>query len=124
MRSALGKGLDALISDEAVASVGAGPLTKVGSAPASNTVAIDRLRPNPRQPRRTFSEETLTDLVASIKEKGILQPILVAPTEGGTYEIIAGERRWRAAQRAGLKEVPVVVRTGSESEVERFELSL
>src|ERR1019366_9439283 len=59
---------------------------------------------------------------ASIKQKGILQPIVVSPTEGGTYEIIAGERRFRAAERAGLKEIPVVIR--SASEVERFEMAL
>jgi ParB family transcriptional regulator, chromosome partitioning protein len=118
MRPALGKGLDALISDEAAANI-ASASTKTGAA---NTLAIDLIRPNPKQPRRTFAEESLADLVASIKEKGILQPIVVSPTEGGTYEIIAGERRFRGAQRAGLKEVPVVIRTGTE--VERFEMSL
>src|SRR5258706_6845908 len=117
MRSALGKGLDALISDDAVADVSA-----AAKASPVNSLPIEKIRPNPKQPRRTFGEESLSDLVASIKEKGILQPIVVSPTEGGTYEIIAGERRFRAAQRAGLKEVPVVVRTGTE--VERFPMSL
>jgi ParB family transcriptional regulator, chromosome partitioning protein len=118
MRSALGKGLGALISDEAVATVSAAP----AKAALVNTVPIERVRSNPKQPRRTFSEEALADLVVSIKQNGILQPIVVSPTEGGTFEIVAGERRWRAAQRAGLKEVPVVFRSGSE--VERFEMSL
>ena len=118
MRSALGKGLDALISDEAVAHVS----TASAKPGVPNTLSIDLIRPNPKQPRRTFAEESLADLVASIKEKGILQPIVVSPTEGGTYEVIAGERRFRGAQRAGLKEVPVVIRTGTE--VERFEMSL
>jgi ParB family chromosome partitioning protein len=117
MRPALGKGLDALISDEAVADVSAAAVKAV-----ANALAIDLIRPNPKQPRRTFGEESLADLVASIKEKGILQPIVVWQAEGGTYEIIAGERRFRAAQRAGLKEVPVVIRTGTE--VERFQMSL
>ena len=119
MRSALGKGLGALISDDAVANVSAGP---VKSSTTPNMLPIEKLRANPKQPRRAFVEESLADLVASIKQKGILQPILVSPTEDGHFEIIAGERRFRAAQRAGLKEVPVVVRAGSEAE--RFEMSL
>src|ERR1035437_10561689 len=90
MRSALGKGLNALISEETVASVTA---AAVAAVPVS-VLPIDKIRSNPKQPRRTFSEEALADLVASIKQKGVLQPILVSPTEGGTYEIIAGERRW------------------------------
>jgi ParB family transcriptional regulator, chromosome partitioning protein len=118
MRSALGKGLNALISEDTVASVAAA----APAAKAPSVLPIDKIRSNPKQPRRTFSEESLADLVASITQKGILQPILVAPTEGGTYEIIAGERRWRAAQRAGLTELPVVIKAGSESE--RFEMSL
>jgi ParB family chromosome partitioning protein len=118
MRPALGKGLDALISDDAVASVAAAAAKDT----AVTHLAVDLIRPNPKQPRRAFAEESLVDLVSSIQQKGILQPIVVSPTEGGTYEIIAGERRFRAAQRAGLKEVPVVIRSGSE--VERFEMSL
>jgi len=118
MRSALGKGLNALISDETVASVSAA----VSAGQPLSVLPMEKIRSNPKQPRRTFSEEALADLVASIKQKGILQPILVAPTEGGTYEIIAGERRWRAAQRAGLKEIPVCIKSGSESE--RFEMAL
>src|SRR5665213_394632 len=119
MRSALGKGLDALISDDAVAHVSA---AAAKTPPVIHTLPIEKIRPNPKQPRRAFAEEPLSDLVASIKQKGILQPIMVSPTEGGTYEIIAGERRFRAAQRAGLKEVPVVVRSASEGE--RFEMAL
>jgi ParB family chromosome partitioning protein len=118
MRSALGKGLNALISEDTVASVSAAP----PAAKLPTALPIELIRSNPKQPRRVFSEASLADLVLSIKEKGILQPILVSPTEGGTYEIIAGERRWRAAQQAGLKEVPVVIKSGSESE--RFEMSL
>jgi ParB family chromosome partitioning protein len=118
MRSALGKGLNALISEETVASVSAA----APAAKAPTVLPIELIRSNPKQPRRTFSEASLADLVSSIREKGILQPILVSPTEGGTYEIIAGERRWRAAQQAGLKEVPVVIKSGTESE--RFEMSL
>lgn len=118
MRSALGKGLNALISQDTVADVAE---TKTAVAPPS-TLSIELLRANPKQPRRTFSEESLTDLVASIQQRGILQPIVVSQTENGQYEIIAGERRFRAAQRAGLKEVPVVLRDGTEGE--RFEMAL
>jgi len=118
MRSALGKGLGALISDDAVASVAA----VSGKEAAPTLLSIDLIRPNPKQPRRNFAEGSLADLVSSIQQKGILQPIMVSPSEGGTYEIIAGERRFRAAQRAGLKEVPVVIRAGTE--VERFEMAL
>lgn len=112
MRSALGKGLDALISEDAVNTVSAAP----------GTLSIDRIRANPKQPRRHFSEDSLRDLTASIKQKGILQPIVVSPVEGGQYEIVAGERRFRAAQRAGLKELPVIIRSGTEGE--RFQLAL
>ncbi len=118
MRPALGKGLDALMSDDAVANIAA----TAGKDTAVTHLSVDLIRPNPKQPRRAFAEESLADLVSSIQQRGILQPIMVSPTEGGTYEIIAGERRFRAAQRAGLKEVPIVIRTATE--VERFEMSL
>src|SRR5690606_99339 len=79
---------------------------------------IEFLEPNPYQPRRTFDEEALASLVASIKGQGIVQPILVrpAPGRGERYQIIAGERRWRAAQRARLHEVPVVIRELTDAE--------
>lgn len=121
MKSVLGKGLSALISEDAVADVSSTQTAKPQPS-AATSLSIDLIRANPKQPRRTFAEEPLADLVASIQEKGILQPLVVSPTENGFYEIIAGERRFRAAQRAGLKEVPVVVRQGSEAE--KFELAL
>jgi ParB family chromosome partitioning protein len=98
-RPALGKGLSALIPD-APPAVASGPLE----------VDIDRLSPNQLQPRVQFDDAKLEELAHSIKAKGIIQPILVRPLGGGAYRIIAGERRWRAAQRAGLLRVPVVVR--------------
>ncbi|MBI4577101.1 MAG: ParB/RepB/Spo0J family partition protein, partial [Planctomycetes bacterium] len=70
---------------------------------------VEALRANPLQPRATFDAARLEELAASIRAEGVLQPVLVRPAEGG-YEIVAGERRWRAAQRAGLLRVPVVVR--------------
>lgn len=117
MRSALGKGLDALISQDTVASVTASPKPL-----APSTIMVSRIRPNPRQPRRLFDEAGLADLAASIKEKGILQPVLVAAMPDGNFELIAGERRWRAAQKAGLSEIPAIVKSGTEGE--RFELAL
>jgi ParB family transcriptional regulator, chromosome partitioning protein len=77
-------------------------------------VAHDRVVPNADQPRRQFDEQALDELASSIKTHGILQPIVVAPTNDDNYQIIAGERRWRAAKRAGIKQVPVIVRTLKE----------
>jgi ParB family chromosome partitioning protein len=103
-RSRLGRGLAALIGD-------VGDETAVlDRARAQRRVPIEHVRPNPRNPRRNFHDEELSELAASIKEKGILQPILVRGVAGKSdrFEIVAGERRWRAAQKAGLREVPVL----------------
>ena len=113
-RPALGKGLSALIPD-APPAVASGPLE----------VDIDRLSPNELQPRMHFDDEKLEELAHSITAKCIIQPILVRPLAGGAYRIIAGERRWRAAQRAGLLKVPVVVRDVAEgSDQQLLELAL
>ncbi|GAM97287.1 chromosome (plasmid) partitioning protein ParB [alpha proteobacterium U9-1i] len=80
-------------------------------------IPIDLVQRNPGQPRKHFDEGDLTDLANSIKTHGVLQPILVRPIAGGRYEIVAGERRWRAAQRAGLHSIPAVVRDLDEVEV-------
>ena len=113
-RPALGKGLSALIPD-APPAVASGPLE----------VDIDRLSPNELQPRMQFDGEKLEELARSIKDKGIIQPILVRPLGSGAYRIIAGERRWRAAQQAGLLKVPVVVREVAEgSDQQLLELAL
>jgi ParB family transcriptional regulator, chromosome partitioning protein len=107
-KSVLGRGIAALMGDgeEGVAS---------GNAP--RLVPIENLIPNPYQPRRVFDTQTMDELVDSIKEKGMLQPLLVRPFDADDgYQIVAGERRWRAAQRAGLHQVPVVVRDMSDSE--------
>jgi ParB family transcriptional regulator, chromosome partitioning protein len=103
-RPRLGRGLAALIGDSE--DPAAHP-----PARGQKKVPIEFLRPNPRNPRKSFDEAELDDLAASIKEKGIIQPILArrAPGLADAYEIIAGERRWRAAQRAGLHEAPVIV---------------
>jgi ParB family chromosome partitioning protein len=79
-------------------------------------VPVDLIAPNPRQPRTSFDDETLQALSESIRERGVLQPVLVRPVAGGTYELIAGERRWRASQLAGLAEIPALVRERDDAE--------
>ncbi len=112
-RQALGKGLGALIPEKPSLE------GKVEKGPLS--CGIEEIRPNPFQPRKVFHDNQLQELVASIQEKGVLQPLIVRRKEDG-YELIAGERRWRAAQKAGIKEVPILVRDVSDSEM--VELSL
>jgi ParB family chromosome partitioning protein len=101
----LGRGLSALIGDE-VAAVKGEPVAKKDM----RSLPVAFLQPGRYQPRKTFDEQPLSDLAASIKEKGVLSPILVRPIGADRYEIVAGERRWRAAQLAQLHDVPVVVR--------------
>jgi ParB family transcriptional regulator, chromosome partitioning protein len=105
-RSGLGKGLGALIPSDVTA--GASP------PPGVQEVPIAQIEPNPFQPRARFDEETLTGLTASIRELGVLQPILVRELGSDRYALIAGERRWRAAKRAGLQYIPVLVRDVSD----------
>ncbi len=107
----LGKGLEALIS------------TEVGKAKERiERVSAKSLSPNPFQPRKRFSEDKMEELANSLREKGIIQPILVRP-KGDLFEIIAGERRWRAAQEVGFEEVPVIVRKDIDDAVS-LEISL
>jgi ParB family transcriptional regulator, chromosome partitioning protein len=110
----LGRGLSALMGDEAEIAL-ARP--DIGGR-HQRTLPVAWLHPNPFQPRKSFSAEELDDLARSIREKGVLQPILVRPTARGpeVFEIVAGERRWRAAQLAKLHDVPVVVRELSDAE--------
>jgi ParB family chromosome partitioning protein len=111
-RKRLGKGLAALIGElDAPVTAAAKPEIEVKSAGAIE-VAMRLIGPNPANPRRTFHDGELADLAESIRAHGVVQPVLVRPAPGnpGSYEIIAGERRWRAAQRAGLERLPVLVR--------------
>jgi ParB family chromosome partitioning protein len=101
-RSGLGRGLGALIPSE-VASAEAGPL-------ALTELPVSVISTNRNQPRKGFDEEALASLTASVRELGVLQPVLVRPLADDKYELIAGERRWRAAKRAGLPSVPAIVR--------------
>lgn len=112
-RNALGRGLDSLISMNDI---------QTGGSSAINEIEIDLISPNPDQPRRSFDEETLDELAASIRELGIVQPLSLRDAGDGTYQIIAGERRWRAARIAGLTSVPAYVRTASDSEVTEMAL--
>ncbi|WP_299081175.1 ParB/RepB/Spo0J family partition protein [uncultured Ruegeria sp.] len=110
----LGRGLSALMADVTQDSEGRLPTT---SRRPDLNVPIEKLRANPNQPRRTFMPEQLDELAASVKEKGIIQPLIVRSVGGGAYEIVAGERRWRAAQMAQLHEIPVIVREFDDTEV-------
>jgi ParB family chromosome partitioning protein len=105
-RGGLGKGLGALIPSDVAPSSAAGLATR----PGIEEVPINQIDPNPYQPRNRFDEESLAGLTASIRELGVLQPILVRQVGDDRYAIIAGERRWRAAKRAGLQFIPVIVR--------------
>jgi ParB family chromosome partitioning protein len=109
-KKALGKGIDALLGGD----------FQVDSSVAE--VALEDLRPNPEQPRRDFKEAALRELADSIREKGVLQPVLAEADDAGGYVIIAGERRVRAARLAGLKKIPVVVRQFSAEE--KLEIAL
>ena len=108
----LGRGLSALMSD---VTVDHDEKPAVGSGP--RFLPVDLIQPNPDQPRKTFTDQDMEELSASIREKGVIQPLVVRPIEGGQFQIVAGERRWRAAQRAQLHEVPVVIREFSDLEV-------
>ncbi len=110
----LGRGLSALMADVTTAEERVNP-----AAPRRPdlTVPIERVVPNPDQPRRRFSKEALDELASSVKEKGIIQPLIVREVAGGNFEIVAGERRWRAAQIAKLHEIPVLLRDYDDTEV-------
>jgi ParB family chromosome partitioning protein len=105
-RGGLGKGLGALIPQDVAPSSAAG----LAARPGIEEIAINQIDPNPYQPRNSFGEESLAGLTASIRELGVLQPILVRRISDDRYAMIAGERRWRAAKRAGLQFIPVIVR--------------
>jgi len=103
--SGLGKGLDALLLENSVS-----------EELSTSTLPINEITPNKEQPRKTFDEAALNELADSIIQHGVLQPLLVRPLPGGGYQLVAGERRWRASRIAGLKEVPVIVKELSDTE--------
>jgi ParB family chromosome partitioning protein len=121
-RQALGRGLAALIPGAKLPEAPAAAPAPGRGSDGLRTVAIEDVHPSPGQPRKQFDDARLDELAASIKAQGIIQPLVVRLREGGGYELIAGERRWRAAQRAGLHEVPAVVRDVAEKAA--FEMAL
>lgn len=112
-RNALGRGLGSLISMDDVPARGSS---------AINDIDLSMISPNPEQPRTTFDEEALDDLAASIRELGVIQPISLRKLGPGSYQIIAGERRYRAALKAGLKTIPAYIRTANEVELTEMAL--
>lgn len=112
-RNALGRGLDSLISMDDVPARGSSVI---------NEIPLDKIAPNPDQPRRTFDESALEELANSIREIGIIQPISLRKSGADTYQIIAGERRYRAAQLAGLQTVPAYIRTANDTELTEMAL--
>lgn len=110
---ALGRGLDALISTDEVRTSGSSSISEV---------PLDQIKANPNQPRREFPVETLQELATSIREIGIIQPITLRKMEDGTYQIIAGERRWRASQMAGLDTIPAYIRTADDENMMQMAL--
>jgi ParB family chromosome partitioning protein len=112
----LGRGFDALISSDFDKSILLTPEDRVEKIPVS------KLQPSPYQPRKHFDEVALTELAASIKRHGIIQPLVVTPEQNGKYTLIAGERRWRASEIAGLNTVPAIIR--SHKELEQLEVAL
>ncbi len=106
----LGRGLAALIGDDTTEEAVVQDIRSLRHVP------IELLHANPNNPRKYFNEDELNTLAASLKEKGLLQPLVVRPRAGGSFEIVAGERRWRASQRAGLHELPVLIRELDDKE--------
>lgn len=112
-RNALGRGLDSLISMNEVQTSGSSEI---------NDIELRLITPNPDQPRTTFDTEALEELAASIRELGVIQPLSLRRLDDGSYQIIAGERRWRAAKMAGLLRVPAYVRTATDAEITEMAL--
>ena len=112
-RNPLGRGLDSLISMDD---------TPARGSSAINDVPLDKITPNPEQPRSSFDEAALEELAASIRESGIIQPLSLRKTGPDSYQIIAGERRFRAARLAGLDSVPAYIRTANDSELTEMAL--
>lgn len=118
-KKGLGRGLGSLFGDVEI-SRPQQPAKETISAPIEKNspyklIDIEAVIPNPQQPRKHFSEEKLAELSLSIKAHGIIQPVVVAPIKDGKHQIIAGERRWRASQIAGLKQIPVIIKEANES---------
>lgn len=110
-RKALGKGINALIPDFEI-----GVPQSNGAGPGVGELLIDEISPNKLQPRKYFDDDQLEELVISIQENGVLQPVIVQKGKNNDYELIVGERRWRASKKAGLKKIPAIIREVSDAE--------
>lgn len=106
-KSGLGRGLDSLFADNSVEEISS----------SANKLRIIEIEPNHNQPRKDFDEKALSELAESIEQHGVLQPLVVRPLANGGYQLVAGERRWRAARIAGLSEVPVIIKELTDEEV-------
>jgi ParB family transcriptional regulator, chromosome partitioning protein len=114
MGRGLGRGLSALMAD---VNLDASRSAPVADRPPETTLPIEVIFANPNQPRRVFDPQAMEELAESIRQKGVIQPLIVRPSAEGRYEIVAGERRWRAAQAANLHRLPVLIREFSDSEM-------
>ena len=112
-KGGLGRGLDALLVDNSIENTSASSAVKL---------KLNEIEPNKNQPRKHFDDEALSELAASIEKHGVIQPLLVRPLTGGTYQLVAGERRWRASRMAGLTEVPVVIKELSDADASALAL--
>ena len=119
-KKGLGKGLNSLFNEEDIEEV-TSDITQSSEGDIKK-VRMSLIEPNKKQPRRHFDEEKITALADSIKEHGLIQPIIITPSDNNMYKIVAGERRWRAAKKANLKEIPAVIRKYSEEQVAEIAL--
>ena len=110
-RKALGYGLSGLIGEEKITE------KSIGNEKNQQEIYVTDIVPSPYQPRKTFQEDEINELSESIKKSGVLQPILVRPTNNGRYELIAGERRWRASKKIGLNKIPAIIKELQDQEV-------
>lgn len=127
VKKRLGRGLDALLSDRSISEAPSSQASDsspevIQHSGGQPEVDIYEVQPSPYQPRRHFAHEALEDLASSIRSQGLLQPIVVRPRAQGGYELIAGERRWRAAQLAGLTTIPAVIKTVTDQEASALAL--
>lgn len=121
-KKGLGRGFDSLIPTDLLDDTFDPTAQQDGKVSELTELPLSSIHPNPDQPRRTFDEEALEELARSVKEHGVLQPIIIVPDQAGGYQIVAGERRYRASQKAGLSKIPVIIRTLTDQN--QLEISL
>lgn len=121
-KKGLGKGLGSLFSDNDITEVTSENTQSTDKEGDIKNIKMSLIEPNKKQPRRNFDEDKITVLANSIKEHGLIQPIIITPSKNNMYKIVAGERRWRAAKKARLKEIPAVIRTYDDEQVAEIAL--